>query len=223
MEHEGPTEPFSLGLIARVGDESRERVIGHDRGIQPERLQADFTDRCFSVCWVAKAVFAAHQKRPAVQSNHPVEGSAPRLDVCLSFDLWLTRAGRGAALRCRIHEEQHYRGRFGSTWGIWRSHAVSARRPTELGRAAPGVENQIAVNIVARLLTIELASIRMSSSASDSIGVPRVEDVVGELRTRIAGHEIAPGSRLKEHDLASEFGVPRSGFETRSQCSSREV
>jgi DNA-binding GntR family transcriptional regulator len=40
--------------------------------------------------------------------------------------------------------------------------------------------------------------------------VPSVDDLLGELRTRIADHEIPPGSRLKEHDLASEFGVSRS-------------
>src|SRR6202795_164467 len=35
-------------------------------------------------------------------------------------------------------------------------------------------------------------------------------DVLDTLRQRIARQEIPPGSKLREHDLADEFGVPRT-------------
>ncbi|MDH3248187.1 MAG: GntR family transcriptional regulator [Acidimicrobiia bacterium] len=50
----------------------------------------------------------------------------------------------------------------------------------------------------------------MVTSVPNSIDVSTAEDLVDELRARIAGHDIPPGARLKEHDLASEFGVSRS-------------
>ena len=37
-----------------------------------------------------------------------------------------------------------------------------------------------------------------------------VADVLEVLASRIASHDIAPGSRLREHELAEEFGVPRT-------------
>ena len=36
------------------------------------------------------------------------------------------------------------------------------------------------------------------------------ERLVGELRQRIVNHELPPGSRLREQDLANEFGVSRA-------------
>jgi len=50
----------------------------------------------------------------------------------------------------------------------------------------------------------------MQTSASDG-GTERVAvaDVAQRLRRRIASHEIPPGSRLREWEVASEFGLPR--------------
>jgi DNA-binding GntR family transcriptional regulator len=42
--------------------------------------------------------------------------------------------------------------------------------------------------------------------SASSVGI----DVAQELRRRIAHHELPPGSKVKEVELASEFGVPRS-------------
>ena len=39
---------------------------------------------------------------------------------------------------------------------------------------------------------------------------PTAVEVVDTLRQRIARQEIPPGSKLREHDLADEFGVPRT-------------
>ncbi len=39
---------------------------------------------------------------------------------------------------------------------------------------------------------------------------PGAERLVGELRQRIVNHELPPGSRLREQDLADEFGVSRA-------------
>lgn len=39
---------------------------------------------------------------------------------------------------------------------------------------------------------------------------PPVDTLVDDLRRRISHHLIAPGARLREHALASEFGVPRA-------------
>ena len=39
---------------------------------------------------------------------------------------------------------------------------------------------------------------------------PSVAHIVGELRGRIARQDIAPGAKLRETDLATEFGVPRT-------------
>ncbi len=36
------------------------------------------------------------------------------------------------------------------------------------------------------------------------------EEILEALRRRIAGHEIPPGGKLREQDLAAEFGVPRT-------------
>lgn len=36
------------------------------------------------------------------------------------------------------------------------------------------------------------------------------DEVLETLRRRIAGQEIPPGAKLREHDLAEEFGVPRT-------------
>ena len=38
----------------------------------------------------------------------------------------------------------------------------------------------------------------------------RVTDIVDVLRDRIARQEVAPGARLREQELAAEFGVPRT-------------
>ena len=43
--------------------------------------------------------------------------------------------------------------------------------------------------------------------ASADLGAERL---VGELRQRIVNHELPPGSRLREQDLADEFGVSRA-------------
>jgi len=39
---------------------------------------------------------------------------------------------------------------------------------------------------------------------------PGAEKLLSELRRRIVNHELAPGSRLREQDLADEFGVSRA-------------
>ncbi len=39
---------------------------------------------------------------------------------------------------------------------------------------------------------------------------PTPENIVETLRRRIAGQLIPPGAKLREHDLAEEFGVPRT-------------
>src|SRR5437868_1768062 len=41
-------------------------------------------------------------------------------------------------------------------------------------------------------------------------GRPSAVEVLDTLRQRIARQEIPPGSKLREHDLADEFGVPRT-------------
>ena len=38
----------------------------------------------------------------------------------------------------------------------------------------------------------------------------RIQDIVDALRHRIAHHEVAPGAKLQEQELAEEFGAPRS-------------
>lgn len=40
--------------------------------------------------------------------------------------------------------------------------------------------------------------------------LPSTLDVVQALRQRIARQDIAPGAKLREHELAAEFGVPRT-------------
>lgn len=47
------------------------------------------------------------------------------------------------------------------------------------------------------------------TAGADSGGVSAV-DVVDSLRHRIANHDIPPGARLREQQLAEEFGVPRT-------------
>src|SRR6185295_1561468 len=39
---------------------------------------------------------------------------------------------------------------------------------------------------------------------------PSTLDVLQVLRHRIARQDIAPGAKLREHELAAEFGVPRT-------------
>ncbi len=43
----------------------------------------------------------------------------------------------------------------------------------------------------------------------DHLGRAAVAEVVAHLRRRIASQTVAPGSRLREWDLAAEFGIPR--------------
>jgi hypothetical protein len=38
-----------------------------------------------------------------------------------------------------------------------------------------------------------------------------VKEVAGRLRSRIAAHAIPPGARLREWEVANDFGVPRLG------------
>jgi DNA-binding GntR family transcriptional regulator len=41
-------------------------------------------------------------------------------------------------------------------------------------------------------------------------GRPSTTEVLDTLRQRIARHEVPPGAKLREHELADEFGVPRT-------------
>lgn len=58
---------------------------------------------------------------------------------------------------------------------------------------------------------VDLREIADEGSPSDPIAPDRVSvaDVTRELRRRIATHAIPPGARLREWDVAEEFGVPR--------------
>jgi hypothetical protein len=38
-----------------------------------------------------------------------------------------------------------------------------------------------------------------------------LKEVAGRLRSRIAAHAISPGERLREWEVANDFGVPRLG------------
>ncbi|QIE56192.1 GntR family transcriptional regulator [Pikeienuella piscinae] len=49
-----------------------------------------------------------------------------------------------------------------------------------------------------------------SSGAPETGSGSDVQRIVEQLRSRISEHEIAPGSKLKEQDIAREFGVSRT-------------
>ncbi len=52
-------------------------------------------------------------------------------------------------------------------------------------------------------------SIQVSAPVMGALERVGVADVARQLRRRIATHEIPPGSRLREWEVASEFGIPR--------------
>jgi DNA-binding GntR family transcriptional regulator len=51
---------------------------------------------------------------------------------------------------------------------------------------------------------------RARRPGGSGVGRARAADVLQALRERIARQEIAPGAKLREQDLAQEFGVPRT-------------
>jgi len=51
---------------------------------------------------------------------------------------------------------------------------------------------------------------RRNASPREAKLPPAVADIVASLRGRIARQDIAPGAKLRETDLAEEFGVPRT-------------
>jgi DNA-binding GntR family transcriptional regulator len=63
----------------------------------------------------------------------------------------------------------------------------------------------------AKLLKLKAQSTR-GSGGGNRRGKPTAspEEILETLRRRIAGQEIPPGAKLREQDLAAEFGVPRT-------------
>lgn len=65
-------------------------------------------------------------------------------------------------------------------------------------------------------MNIKILKLNTKTSARRAPKVPRdtvaasPEEILETLRRRIAGQEIPPGAKLREQDLAAEFGVPRT-------------